>query len=328
MRQARIKIDPAVDEAVYHCISRAVAAEWLFGDVAKEVFRRQLWKTAEFCGVEIITYAILSNHFHVTVRVPRRTPVSDAELLRRYHLLHPRLNQYQRNCLAAVRSQMPQNGPEAVKWRRQQLALMNDVSPFMKLWKQRFSRWFNQHHHRIGTLWASRFTSYLVEPRGFAVQTVAAYVDLNAVRAGLVIDPKDYRWCGYAEAVAGHPRARAGLASIYGMTNWREVREQYRTLLFGIGAEPREHRAAIPREEFQRVIREKGKLPLADLLRCRLRYLGDGGILGSREFVETQLAAYRRKVGPRPRTAPRRLPSWWDYGELYTMRALRGSTVG
>ena len=328
MRQARIKIDPAVDEAVYHCISRAVAAEWLFGNLAKEVFRRQLWKVAEFCGVEIITYAILSNHFHVTVRVPRRTPVSDAELLRRYHLLHPKLNQYQRKALAAVRSQMPQNGPEAVRWRRQQLALMNDVSSFMKLWKQRFSRWFNLHHNRIGTLWASRFTSDLVESRGFAVQTVAAYVDLNAVRAGLVIDPKDYRFCGYAEAVAGQARARAGLASIYRVTKWSEVRDQYRILLFGIGAEPREHRAAIPLEEFQRVVREKGKLPLADLLRCRLRHLTGGGILGSREFVETQLAAHCRRVGPRPRTTPRRLPSWWGSGDLYTMRALRGNPVG
>jgi hypothetical protein len=28
---------------------------------------------------------------------------------------------------------------------------------------------------------------------------MAAYIDLNPVRAGLVKDPKDYRWCGYAQ---------------------------------------------------------------------------------------------------------------------------------
>ena len=28
-----------------------------------------------------------------------------------------------------------------------------------------------------------------------------AYIDLNAVRAGIVEDPKDYRFCGYGEAV-------------------------------------------------------------------------------------------------------------------------------
>ena len=30
--------------------------------------------------------------------------------------------------------------------------------------------------------------------------TVAAYIDLNAVRAGVVKDPREWRWCGYAEA--------------------------------------------------------------------------------------------------------------------------------
>jgi len=44
---------------------------------------------------------------------------------------------------------------------------------------------------------------------------VSAYIDLNAVRAGLVEDPKDYRHCGYAAAVAGDAKARSGLLSLY-----------------------------------------------------------------------------------------------------------------
>ena len=39
----------------------------------------------------------------------------------------------------------------------------------------------------------------------------AAYIDLNPVRAGLVQDPKDYRWSGYGEAGAGAQPARDGL---------------------------------------------------------------------------------------------------------------------
>jgi len=35
------------------------------------------------------------------------------------------------------------------------------------------------------------------------------------VRAGLVEDPKDYRHCGYAAAVAGDAKARGGLLSLY-----------------------------------------------------------------------------------------------------------------
>jgi REP element-mobilizing transposase RayT len=67
MRQARIKVEAEKSPAVYHCVTRTVNGEWLFDDVAKEVLRKQLWQVADYCGVQIVTYAILSNHFHVLV---------------------------------------------------------------------------------------------------------------------------------------------------------------------------------------------------------------------------------------------------------------------
>ena len=45
-------------------------------------------------------------------------------------------------------------------------------------------------------------------PQASALATMAAYIDLNAVRVGLVDDPKDYRYCGYAEALGGNEAAR------------------------------------------------------------------------------------------------------------------------
>ena len=81
MRQARIKVDAAEGEAVYHCMTRTVNGERLLDDVAKEVLRRQLWQIADYCGLEIITYAIMSNHFHVLVRVPQRAVIDDTELV-------------------------------------------------------------------------------------------------------------------------------------------------------------------------------------------------------------------------------------------------------
>ena len=76
------------------------------------------------------------------------------------------------------------------------LKRMNDVSVLMKELKQRFSVWYNKSHNRFGTLWAERFRSILVEDRPEVVRTVAAYIDLNPVRAGMVEDPVDYRYCG------------------------------------------------------------------------------------------------------------------------------------
>ena len=38
---------------------------------------------------------------------------------------------------------------------------------------------------------------------GIAARTMAAYIDLNPVRAGMVADPAGYRWSSYGEAVGG-----------------------------------------------------------------------------------------------------------------------------
>ncbi len=80
---------------------------------------------------------------------------------------------------------------------------------------QRFTQWYNGKHKRSGTLWERRFKSVVVED-GLAARTMAAYIDLNPVRAGMVSDPAEYRWSGYGEAVGGGTkgdgkRAREGL---------------------------------------------------------------------------------------------------------------------
>src|SRR5690606_40909619 len=131
-------------------------------------------------------------------------------------------------------------------------------------------------HGSVGTLWADRFKSSLIEPTGLAIEAVAAYIDLNAVRAGLVDDPKDYRFCGYAEAVAGHERARQGLCRVFGGHRWPKVQAQYRQILFATGAAPREDAHVLSSNDLSQVVAQQGKLPLGTVLRCRLRYFSDG----------------------------------------------------
>jgi len=329
MRQPRIKLDPQDGEAVYHCMSRTVNGQRLFDDTAREVLRRQLWLVAEYCGVEILTYAVLHNHFHVLALVPHQSvPPNDGELLRRYQLLYPKPTRYQASRLSVIQAQLATNGPEAVLWRRRQLALMGDISQFMKLLKQRFSIWFNKSHRRFGTLWSERFKSILIEPAGDALRATAAYVDLNLVRAGLVSDPKDGRFCGYAEAVAGKNMARRGLIRVLGLADWTEAHATYRLLLFGTGTVAREHKHTISTEQFQRILREGGRLPLAKVLRCRVRYFTDGAVLGSKAFVAEELARFCQRSGRRQGAEPIMVPAVTDWGALATLRGLRRVAIG
>lgn len=332
MRTARIKVSPSSGVSIYHCMTRTVNGAFLFDDPAKEMLRKQLWQVADFCGVQILTFAILSNHFHVLLRVPAAGSVSDSELLRRYSVLYPKPTRFQQARLEVVQSWLSSGDPEGEAWRKRQLALMGDVSQFMKLLKQRFSVWFNRTHNRYGTLWAERFKSVLIEPDDKVVETIAAYIDLNAVRAGLVSDPKDYRFCGYAEAVAGQPQARAGLRFILSGENppeWEQAQAEYRLTLFGVGSAARPGEGTVSVDALKSTVAQKGRLPRHLVLRQRIRHFSDGAVLGGQNFVALHLTSYRARTGRRRRSPPKPLPPLADWGsDLATLRGLRSRVLG
>ena len=61
----------------YHCVSRVVDRDYKFGDKEKAVFVKMMRQYEQFCGVEVLSYCVMSNHFHLLVRVPQ---VSEEEL--------------------------------------------------------------------------------------------------------------------------------------------------------------------------------------------------------------------------------------------------------
>ena len=274
------------ETAYYHLMSRTVAGEALFGDREREILRKMIWQVAEFSGIQVITYAVMKNHFHVLVEVPaKEVPVSDDELVRRFRRLYPAPTPWQPMRAEVLEWHLANSTLEGKGLRQELTARMHDVSWFMKTLKQRFAHWFNRSRERFGALWSERFKSVLVEGDRWALKTVAAYIDLNAVRAGIIEDPKDYRFCGYGEAMGGGRRARRALSVVE-----RDL-AGYRKTLYGVGSEFREGKAAFEREEAVRVLeKEKGTVPLSSILRCRVRYFSDGIILGSAEFVERELA--------------------------------------
>jgi REP element-mobilizing transposase RayT len=193
------------------------------GDVEKEQFVKIMRLYEAFSGLRVLSFCVMSNHFHILVEVPPRMDeeMSDEALLERLGLV------YSGDFVAMVALQLAElaesetlEGREAYAALREKFTLrMWDLGKFMKMVKQQFTNWYNVQNGRRGTLWEARYKSVLVES-GEAARVMAAYIDLNPVRAGMLGvagDPASYRWCSYGEAVAGGTRgalARRGLARV------------------------------------------------------------------------------------------------------------------
>jgi len=326
MRMARIKAapgGPAADgSSVFHCISRTVGGQRLLTDLCRERFVDLLLPLADFCGLQILTYCILSNHFHLLVRVPPASEVPDAELLRRAVSLYgpdgllPRL----------IQQDLEGSGALQPALRQSLLRRMGDISPFMQELKQGFTHWYNRRHERFGTLWAERFRSVLVEDTPGVLRIVAAYIDLNPVRAGMVSDPKDYRFSGYHRALIGNKGLQQGLMRCLGMADWEAAAEEYRSGLLTQARGPGE--APPDREALRARLEAGGKLGLGEILHLRIRHLTCGVALGSKDFTESVFVRYRERFGAKRRSGARPIRHAPALKDLSCLRDLRVRALG
>jgi REP element-mobilizing transposase RayT len=300
-----------------------------------------------FSGCRVLSYCLMSNHFHLLLEIPPMVEggLGDEVLLQRLSCL------YSEAYVAGVAAELKDarklvakadgGGVSAGGGTESRVAeiharftyRMHDLSEFMKGLLIRFTRWFNRTHNRTGTLWEERFKSVIVES-GVAARTMAAYIDLNPVRAGMVKDPADYRWSSYGEAIGGGTKgngkkAREGLVRAWfcdqgvGLEaeKWREVSRLYRrTMGLSLGKKP--GRAEVSQAakglgqttmntaemlesgDNETVLKDLG---LAKMLRCRVRYFTDGAVIGSKEFVNEAFANARERFTAKRKDGARRL---------------------
>ena len=337
MRKSRsFQLGDAGETHRHHVVSRIVGRELLLGDREKEYFRKLLDKQLRFSGLRALAWCFMGNHFHLLLEVPDKDTAlegwTEEDFISRLEILADETSTFMKlNEIAMFRENGNDEGITAIA--ESVRARLFDLSAFVKELKQKFTVWFNRRHDRVGTLWEGRFKSVLLGGTD-AIRMVATYIDLNPVRAGLAEDPKDYRWCSYAAAVAGDKRARLGLGNAIGAgktETWCKVAGEYRRLLFGRGEEKpggatpdglEKRRPGFSREEIQAVWKDGGRLPLAAVLRCRVRYFTDGVVLGSEEFLEDFFEKRREHFGPKRKRGARKMRRA-EWGKVTVLRDLR-----
>jgi len=353
--------DPVHRPALFHCVSRVVDRRFVFGDEEREVFRMFMRMYENFSGCRVLSYCVMSNHFHILLEVPPMEAggISDEKLLSRLAAIYPeKFVQGVADELAAARAEeIAEEGLTAgneVRVREIHARFtyrMHSLSRFMQGLLIRFTRWFNRKHERSGTLWEERFKSVIVES-GTAARTIAAYIDLNPVRAGMVSDPADYRWSSYGEAVGGGSKgngkkAREGLVRAcmsqsgkgFEAECWKEAARIYRRAMgLALGRKNSNFKLQNSSKSKTSVVMNEAEmleskdnetvlpdLGMAKMLRCRVRYFTDGAVIGSKTFVNEAFAGARERFTERRKDGARRMRGSGApaAGTLWSMRDLR-----
>jgi hypothetical protein len=194
-RKALVSLDAT---QYYHCVSRCVRRAFLCGKDKKSgvcfEHRRQwiedrLLKLPTVFAIDVASYAVLSNHYHVVLHVDRDKAMqwSAKDVVQRWHQLFKGNSLSQRflqgEILAKAEIVMIDNFVEA--WRSRLI----DISWFMRIVNEGIAREANREDKCTGRFWEGRFKSQaLLDEK--ALVACSVYVDLNPIRANMAKSPE------------------------------------------------------------------------------------------------------------------------------------------
>lgn len=300
MRHARITMDD--QDTWHHCYNRiaGTSMDLPFQDTDKEQFVRFLKRVSRLYTVRVVSYQVMSNHFHLLVQAPVGLP-SPEETCRRYTDFH------------GGRRMIEPNTPACRTWQTR----CRDVSWFMRHLQQLFTAWYNRSKplRRRGSLWADRYKNTILES-GVAVWSCWNYIENNPVRAGMVRDAADYRFCSYGQwhQTGRHPYEDHVTALILPLMN----------SLFGISS-IRELRDRMDEALAAKAERDAIKTSFSMTVHRRVRHWTSGLVIGSALYVRHVMSRHRN---PESVTRHRLASSHQSADQpLYAWRRLRDANV-
>jgi putative transposase len=105
------------------------------------------------------------------------------------------------------------------------------ISRMMQKVEGEFASSYNRRKNRGGAFWRDRFHCTMVED-GDHLWNCIQYVDLNMVRAGVVLHPCEWQWCGFLELIGDKNRYRLldvnRLLELLGIRDFGSFQTMYR----------------------------------------------------------------------------------------------------
>jgi len=286
MRPPRLLAEPG-RSGLYHVTSRVVDKRIIFGEKEREKFLKLAKGYAVFGGIDLVSWCLMGNHFHLMVRVRAEDAMklSDAEVLERcahiyegWRMERLRVN-YEGSPSEGSRKQLLDPFRER----------MGSLPEYVGQVKKAFTLWYNFRNGRVGTLWEGRYHSTLMEHEqeeervreaglGGLAQLIAAYIDLNPLRAGEVAEPEGNDWTGYGRALRGDKMALAGLRLLWGeeIGGSKEILGAHRCAVYEEGHEDRVPEGGA-KSQRRGIAREKGLRVRQEWSRARA--LGSAGFV-------------------------------------------------
>lgn len=205
------------DNTIHHLTSRIAHKVRFLQEGERNDLLEMIRRTAEFAGVRLLGWCLMTNHFHILAYLPVRTEISEAEVLRRYAILKGAdAAEAAAMQLSVWREQGEGGVDKAQRWLDGQRKRMGSIGEFMKIVKQWFTVEYNRRNGHQGTLWESSYHDKLIPHDIKALRQCLVYIHLNPIRAALCSRFDEYAWSSFTAFRRGDETAAQGLKFIYG----------------------------------------------------------------------------------------------------------------
>ncbi len=190
-RSSRRDVFDPVDVNVAHVINRTVRRCFLFGQdelTGKNFDHRKVWieelleHFAAHFGIDLLCFAVLSNHYHLILRTRPDVVATwdDTEVARHWLMICPHRKVDGKPAQPSESElNMIRKCPVKLAEIRKRLS---DISWWMRLLNQRVAQRANREEEESGRFWQDRYKAIRIVDEE-SLLACAAYVDLNPIRA-------------------------------------------------------------------------------------------------------------------------------------------------